>query len=97
MTKETRLVFPFPPVTYEDDIYTITETIYAKVSNSRDKAIMDAIKEWAKEKGLVTIIDIPEDHLLEILRVGAQVVQNNELAKEVTDEIITECEARKGE
>ena len=86
--------YPLPPVTYEDDSYIMraTERFIAEVINpTKEAAILDAVKRWAVGKGLTTLIQIPEDKLLEILRVGAQVVQNNELAKEVTDEIIANC------
>lgn len=92
--------YPLPPVTYEDDAYIMraTERFIAEVIEpTKEAAIVDAVKRWAEGKGYVTLIQIPEEHLLEILRVGAQVVRNNELAKEVTDEIISECESRKGE
>lgn len=87
--------YPLPPVTYEDDSYImrVTERFRAEVIEpTKEAAIIDAVKRWAEGKGFVTLIQIPEEHLLEILRVGAMTVRNNQIAKEVTDEIIANCQ-----
>lgn len=56
---------------YGEYVHRVTEAIYAKVIDEKEKACMGAIYEWAREKGIDEVLLIDEEKLKEILRLGA--------------------------
>lgn len=52
-------------------VHRVTEAIYAKVIDEKEKACMGAIYEWAKEKGIDEVLLIDEVKLKEIIRLGS--------------------------
>lgn len=52
-------------------VHRVTEAIYAKVIDEKEKACMGAIYEWAREKGIDEVLLMDEEKLKEILRLGA--------------------------
>lgn len=56
---------------YGEYVHRVTESIYAKVIDEREKACKGAIYEWAREKGIDEVLLMDEEKLKEILRLGA--------------------------
>ena len=56
---------------YEEYAHRVTEAIYAKVIDEKEKVCMGAIYEWAKEKGIDEVLLMDEVKLKEIIRLGS--------------------------
>lgn len=54
---------------------------------NENKAIVDAIREYAKEKGNVTLFEISEDRLLKILELGAKALNEENYGDTSQDEL----------
>lgn len=70
--------YPFPPISYEDDgrlIVDLEQRYIANVRTAENKAAIEAIREWAKEKGNVTFMEIPEETLVKLLMAGSMVLE----------------------
>ena len=67
--------YPFPPTSYEDDGRLMADIERQYISNVRtaeNKAMIHAVREWAKTNGNVTFLEIPEGLLLKILQAGVK-------------------------
>lgn len=59
-------------------LYSITREVIAAVVTKENKAIIKAIREYAKEKRNVALLEIPEETLLKILDLGSKALQEEE-------------------
>ena len=79
--------YPFPPISYEDDgrlMARIEQNLLVKISNNENEAIVKAIREYGKEKGNLTLIEIPENRLLKVLIAGAKAVRDEQILESIT-------------
>lgn len=49
---------------------TFTQNIIVKVADERERACIDEIKRWAKEKGYDDVFFMEEEKLKEVLKLG---------------------------
>ncbi len=68
------LVCPFCGYTDPSESFasSLTQRIIATVRTTENEAIIQAIREYAKEKGNVHLMEIPEETLLKILELGTK-------------------------
>lgn len=52
-------------------VYTITQSIIAKVADAQECACIEAIRIWAREKGYDDVLLLDENKLKEIIRLGS--------------------------
>lgn len=71
-TDETN--YGFTELTSQSESFTssLTQKIIATVRTTENEAIIQAIREYAKEKGNVHLMEIPEETLVKILELGTK-------------------------